>query len=254
MRIAYRISRAPRVSLALTTTHRMDSLQMKRNYLLAALVILCSLSLPVSANADTQKKDSTEVSSNIETNANIPEDHPVRNFFKHIGNEIRMRAEENKVEMIMRTDLKKSSSTSEEKKEMKEESKEVKREMKENRKDSIQFPDRAIANVSSMFMLTAERLETIIERIESQLEKISASGGITITTEHFVELAKTDLVRARASINTLSSTDSDVDSAAKTDFATVKKLSAEIREELKSAKKHLLDAVVSLKDAEKTVR
>lgn len=94
-----------------------------------------------------------------------------------------------------------------------------------------------------------ERLENLIVRIESRIEKIKARGGDVSEGERLVLAAKTNISDAKAGLAEFASVDLSGDSI-KENFERIRAVAAEIREHLRAARENLIMAVRALSSAE----
>jgi hypothetical protein len=107
-------------------------------------------------------------------------------------------------------------------------------------------------DVSRVLAATASRLDKLVFRIESRIQKIKANGGSTSSAEASVALAKTDIATARVHISAIGAFDlSGGSTTAHTNFDQIKTEAKLVKESLKSAHKNLSDAVSSLKGQER---
>jgi hypothetical protein len=101
-------------------------------------------------------------------------------------------------------------------------------------------------HTAKVFNATVERLEKLIERIESRIAKVKADGKDTSVSEGFVAQAKAHLSEAKTSIARFASIDLSADKA-KENFSAVKEVAREVKEHIKEAHKALSEAVRALK-------
>lgn len=109
--------------------------------------------------------------------------------------------------------------------------------------------ERRVENAARVILATIERLEKIINRIESRIAKIQARGGATSEAEASVALAKGNLADARASVNAFINIDLSSE-IAQDNFEKVRAAAAEAREHLRAAHRNLMMAVRSLSAVE----
>ena len=105
---------------------------------------------------------------------------------------------------------------------------------------------RRVENVTRMMLATIARLEKIIARIESKIEKIKGEGGSTSEAENFVVLAKGNLADAKVAVDTFSKLDLSGNTALE-NSDTIRAAAAEAREDIKDARENLVKAIKSLK-------
>ena len=103
-------------------------------------------------------------------------------------------------------------------------------------------------HVKEVILATIARLERIIERIESRIEKIKARGGETTEAEGFVATAKDNLADATEAVNNFP-TDFTSDKAQK-NFETIRAAAAVAKESIRTAHTNLKNAVRSLRAVE----
>ncbi len=111
---------------------------------------------------------------------------------------------------------------------------------------------RQVEHVSRVMRATIERLEKIIVRIESRMDKIKAEGGDTSSSEEHVALAKADLQAAELKIDAFVNIDLSSDKA-KDNFERVRSAAKEVKDLIHSAREHLSDAVRSIVPAKANV-
>jgi hypothetical protein len=112
----------------------------------------------------------------------------------------------------------------------------------------IDIAERLATNVGRVLTATVTRLERIIDRIESRIEKIEARGGSTTEAEASIEAAEKNLVDAKASINLLTSLDLNGEKAQE-NFAAVRSAAKEAKSHIRLAHENLMKAVRSLMSA-----
>lgn len=105
---------------------------------------------------------------------------------------------------------------------------------------------RKVEHVTKVLLATIERLEKIITRIESRIEKIQERGGDTTEAESYAALAKEDLADARIALEAFASLDLS-GSTARENFETIRAAAAEAREHIRAAHRNLMLAVRALK-------
>jgi len=105
---------------------------------------------------------------------------------------------------------------------------------------------RRVEHVTRVILATIGRLENIVTRIESRIEKIQVRGGDTTEAESFVEKAKGNLVDARIAVDAFANLDLS-GSTAKENFKTVRAAVAEAKEHIRAAHRNLMMAVRNLK-------
>lgn len=93
-----------------------------------------------------------------------------------------------------------------------------------------------------VFGATIERLEKLIERIESRRDKLATEGVNASSTDSFIALAKTNISLAKDHIGKMATTTST-----REEFDQLKAHVKEIRELLVEAKQNLMKAVQSMK-------
>jgi len=108
---------------------------------------------------------------------------------------------------------------------------------------------RKVEHTSRVVLVTIERLEGIIVRLESRITKVQAQGGIVSESEGFVSLARTDLLNARAAMNAFAGIDLSSEKAAE-NFERIRTMAAETREQIRAAHRNLMMAVRSLSSVE----
>ena len=141
--------------------------------------------------------------------------------------ELKANVEERKTEMRVNAEVRKASST--------ERRVEMQRGLAKRKAD----------HTARVLAATVERLEKIIARIESRIEKIKANGGATAESEGFIALAKADLSEAKAGIALFVSVDLSSDKASE-NFERVRALAQEIKEHIRSAHQNLMKALRAL--------
>lgn len=94
---------------------------------------------------------------------------------------------------------------------------------------------------------TAERLERIIERVESRISKVRADGGVVTESETAIASAKNHLSQAKASISAYASIQFTASSTVRENFQQVKSAAAEAKMHLRETHKALVEAIRSLK-------
>lgn len=119
--------------------------------------------------------------------------------------------------------------------------------------------DKRVKHVANLFQATINRFEKLITRFESRITKIKAAGGNTTSAEASVKLAKTDVASAKADLVTFSAFNFHKGSTTGTstdavNFEKAKALALKIRNELRSAKNNLIDALKAIIEVQKTVK
>mgnify|MGYP001581121806 CR=1 FL=1 len=104
---------------------------------------------------------------------------------------------------------------------------------------------RQVEHVTKVMLATIERLEKIITRIESRIEKIKENGGETAEAEGFVVLAKGNLLDAEAAVGAFANIELSSDKA-KDNFEKVRTAAREAREHIRLARENLMKAIRSL--------
>jgi hypothetical protein len=105
---------------------------------------------------------------------------------------------------------------------------------------------RRVENTMRILTATVDRLENILGRINSRIDKVNASGDDTTASEASAAEASQDLTDARTAITSLKSIDLTSDNA-KENFEAIRTGAQTVQEEIKSAHKALEEAVSSLK-------
>lgn len=105
---------------------------------------------------------------------------------------------------------------------------------------------RQVENAARVTLLVIERLENIIQRLESRIEKVKISGGATAESERFVVAAKADISSARALVTAFSNLDLSGSNAQEV-FERIRESVAGAREHIRSAHRNLMMAVRSLR-------
>ncbi|MDO8565043.1 MAG: hypothetical protein Q7R67_00220 [bacterium] len=171
---------------------------------------------------------------------------------ERVGVDVKARVEERKIEAENR----KASST-ERRVEIKANIETRKEEMKENREvrqasstaKRVEM-QRGLAkkkaeHTARLLMATVERLEKILTRIESRIEKVKAEGKNTAEAEGFVAEAKVHLSAAKTSIALFASVDLSGDKAQE-NFERVRNIAAEVKGHIREAHTSLMKALRSL--------
>jgi len=112
--------------------------------------------------------------------------------------------------------------------------------------------ERKIEKVTKVILVTIERLEQIIVRIESRVAKVQARGGDTAESERFVLAAKGNLADARLVVGTFAGIDLSGDDA-RENFERIRIAVATVREHIRAAHQNLMMAVRSLRSNEITL-
>ena len=105
---------------------------------------------------------------------------------------------------------------------------------------------RRVEHVTKVILATIKRLEKIITRIESRIEKIKERGGDTTEAEDFVALAKENLADAKVAVDAFINLDLSGSTAVE-NFEMIRAAAAEARENISSAHRNLMMAVRALK-------
>ena len=130
---------------------------------------------------------------------------------------------------------------------------EVETKRAETREKRIEFQKdvakRKVENTARVISLTIERLEKIIVRVESRIDKVKTSGGATAESKSYVALAKDDLVKAEAVVATFASLDLTSEKAQE-NFEKIRTAAGEAREYIRSAHENLMLAVRNLSSKE----
>ena len=108
---------------------------------------------------------------------------------------------------------------------------------------------RKLAHVTRVMLATIERLEKILARIESRIDKVQARGGETTESKKFAADAKVNLSAVRAKVGTFASIDLSSDKAAE-NFERIRVAAAEAREIIRTIHENLMMAVRSLRSVE----
>lgn len=132
-------------------------------------------------------------------------------------------------------------------------------EKSENRTIGIQ---KSVENTTAMLNAMVERFEKIMDRISSRISKVSDRGGDTRVSLEKLNLAKTDLAKARAQIEDLKKIDFTSSTTASTtasttlkaNFAAYKSALKAVKDTFKLVHKDLEESVRALKLGEKSVR
>lgn len=104
---------------------------------------------------------------------------------------------------------------------------------------------RKAEHTARVLTATVERLEKIIVRLESRIEKVKANGGATAESEGFVAEAKEHLSLAKASIALFASVDLSGDKAQE-NFERVRLIAVEAKEHIREAHTSLMKALRAL--------
>lgn len=105
---------------------------------------------------------------------------------------------------------------------------------------------RRVKNVTKVLLATIERLEKIIVRIESRIEKINERGTDSTEAQSFVTLAKGNLADARLAVESFAGLDLSSTKAAD-NFETIRAAAAEARDSIRLAHQNLTKAARALK-------
>jgi len=140
--------------------------------------------------------------------------------------------------------------------EVKQKKEEIKTEIKDKLAAHAEFradiAKKQASNVSRVLAATANRLDKLVARIESRIQKIKAKGGVTTSAEASVALAKMDIATARVHISAIGAFDlSGASTTAQTNFEHIRTEAKLVKDSLSSAHKNLSNAVSSLKGQEK---
>lgn len=104
---------------------------------------------------------------------------------------------------------------------------------------------RQVEHVRRVMLATIERLETIIERIESRIAKHEAEGKSVGESKEFVAAAKANLLDAKVKVEAFSSVDLSSDKA-QDNFQRIRAAAGEARDLIKEARQNLMNAIRSL--------
>lgn len=110
----------------------------------------------------------------------------------------------------------------------------------------VNIAKRKVEHVKKVILATIGRLEKIIVRIESRIEKIKGRGGDTTEAENFIAAAKVNLSDATVAVDAFAGLDLSGSTAA-LNFETIRAAAAEAREDIRVAHRNLMMAVRSLK-------
>ena len=110
---------------------------------------------------------------------------------------------------------------------------------------------RKAEHVGKVLMATIERLEKIVARVESRIEKLKAEGVDTTMSAGYAAEAKVHLDKARLALGAFSSLTLSFDKA-RENFGAVRDVAAEVKMHLKEAHTSLAKAVRSLKGSNVT--
>ncbi|MDP2641922.1 MAG: hypothetical protein Q8P21_01360 [bacterium] len=108
---------------------------------------------------------------------------------------------------------------------------------------------RKVENTARVILATIERLEKIIVRIESRIDKVEARGGVTTETEAFVAAARANLSEARVTVEAFANIDLSGDQA-RENFERIRAAAREAREDVRTAHQNLMMAVRTLGSVE----
>lgn len=185
---------------------------MKKQYTVVLLLLIMSLVSPVFAEDGTSGSSASTTPGQVRVK------------------EIRDRLEQRREELKDRIKDRKASTT--------ERRIEVRKAVAKNR----------VANVTRLMLATIDRLEKIIVRIESKIEKIKGEGGSTAEAESFVALAKENLADAKVAVDTFSALDlSGSTDTVRENSDTIRAAAAEAKADLRDARSNLVEAVKALK-------
>lgn len=109
----------------------------------------------------------------------------------------------------------------------------------------IEVAKRQAANVARVLTATVNRLEKIIDRIESRIEKVKAEGRATLEAEASIEAAEENLADAKASIALLGTLELEGERAQE-NFEEVRMAAAEAKAHIRLAHRNLVKAITSL--------
>src|SRR3989344_2575073 len=104
---------------------------------------------------------------------------------------------------------------------------------------------RKAEQTARVFAATVKRLEGIITRLESRIEKVKVAGGDTLRPEAFVEEAKNHLSEAKTSIALFASIDFSGDKAQE-NFEKVRETATIAKGHIKEAQRCLMEALRAL--------
>lgn len=105
---------------------------------------------------------------------------------------------------------------------------------------------RIASNTARVMNAMANRLEGIIERLESRIAKVEAEGGITAEATAHVEAAKDHLALAQAEIAAFATVDLSADTL-RENFQTVRSIATEVKMHFRETHTSLMNAVRVLK-------
>ncbi len=105
---------------------------------------------------------------------------------------------------------------------------------------------RKVAQTARVLGATIERLERILERVESRIAKVKEAGGDTTVSEASAAQVETHLGNASTSLQTLLAIELTADSY-KENFGMVREAASEVKMHLREAHRSLMEAVRSLK-------
>ncbi len=110
---------------------------------------------------------------------------------------------------------------------------------------------RKAENTARVFTATLWRLDRIITRVESRIDKVESAGGTTTSAKLFVAEARDYLSQASTSIATFKDITFTADKA-KENFEKVRNLASEIKGYIREAHRSLMNAIRSLKGLPKS--
>lgn len=110
---------------------------------------------------------------------------------------------------------------------------------------------RKAENTARVFTATLWRLDKIITRVESRIDKVESAGGTTTNAKIFVLEARGYLEQASTSIATFKDLTFTADKA-KENFEKVRDLASEIKGYVREAHRSLMNAIRSLKGSPKS--
>jgi hypothetical protein len=105
---------------------------------------------------------------------------------------------------------------------------------------------RLAANTARVLFATIERLERIIARLESRIEKFEARGGVTAGAKVYVAEAQAHIDLAKEDLRAFASVELTGERAQE-NFSRVRARAAEVKMHIRNAHTSLKNAVVSLK-------
>ncbi|MCR4279371.1 MAG: hypothetical protein NUV78_01390 [Candidatus Zambryskibacteria bacterium] len=122
------------------------------------------------------------------------------------------------------------------------------RAVRDERRAEIQanVAKRVTSNTARVMNAMANRLEGIIERLESRIAKVEAEGGVTAEATAHVEAAKDHLALAQTEIAAFATVDLSADTL-RENFQTVRNLATEVKMHFRETHTSLMNAVRVLK-------